>query len=275
VGDFYMDTTTSYELINTGELIELALNEKDEQDYWYIVTVLHNRGSEDVFDAALDLCESESSRDRVLGIHILAQLGTPERTFPEESVEVLLELLEYEEVPEVLHSIGVALGHYKESRAVAPLAEFKNHPNPDVRYGVVFGLLSQDDQLAIDTLIELSADDHEKVRNWATFGLGSMVDVDTPQIREALWQRILSETGDTDGQTEIRGEALVGLAIRQDKRVVKPLIVELSSSHVGILPVEAAKEIGDSKLYSALVELKEWWSLDKDLLQEAIHCCKN
>lgn len=252
----------------TEELIKLALNAEDEDEVWELVPILHFRGNREVFEAAQKLCASKISQERKLGVDILGQLGRPKRTFLDESLSILFKLLDTEKDSEVLYSIGIALGHIGDKRSIEPLVKLKNHPIAEVRYGVTFGISGQEDTLAISTLIELSLDEDENVRNWATFGLGSQIDTDTIDIREALFQRLVDE------EQEIRGEALVGLARRQDERVVEPLIKELSSDSVGILAVEAAKEIGDAQLYSALRQLKEWWDVDKNLLAEAINSCE-
>lgn len=252
----------------TEELIKLALNTEDEDEVWEIVPILHFRGNRELLEAAQKLCASEIPKERKLGVDILGQLGIPKRTFLNESLAILFKLLDTEKDSEVLYSIGIALGHIGDKRAIEPLVKFKNHPISEVRYGVTFGISGQEDKLAISTLIELSSDENEDVRNWATFGLGSQIDTDTIDIREALFQRLV------DDEQEIRGEALVGLAIRRDERVVEPLIKDLSSNSVGSLVVEAAKEIGDARLYSALMQLKEWWNVDKNLLTEAINSCE-
>ncbi|HAA29453.1 MAG TPA: hypothetical protein DCE56_19350 [Cyanobacteria bacterium UBA8553] len=252
----------------TEELIKFALTEEDEGAVWETVEILQFRGNSEVFEAAQKLCESNSPKERQLGVDLLGQLGIPDKTFPDESLAILLKLLDIEKDSNVLYSIGIALGHIQDSRAIPPLAKFKNHPNSDVRFGVVIGISCQENELAISTLLELSSDEDEEVRNWATFGLGSQIEADTVEIREALFQRLVEE------DHEIRGEALVGLARRRDERVIEPLIKELSSDSVGVLAVEAAQEIGDARLYSALMQLKEWWNLDKDLLAKAINSCE-
>ncbi len=114
------------------------------------------------------------------------------------------------------------------------------------------------------------------MRNWATFGLGSQITIDTPAIRDALYQRIISEVEDDQDDTiaEIRGEALLGLAIRKDQRVIEPLIAELESGCVGRLSVEAALAIGDNRLYPSLMKLQDWWDVDVELLQAAIAKCQ-
>ncbi|MFQ4142812.1 HEAT repeat domain-containing protein [Chlorogloeopsis sp. ULAP02] len=259
---------------STEELIQIALAQENEYTFRDIVSILHFRGSLEVFEAASRLCKSQNPKERELGVDILGQLGIPKRSFPYESVNILLQLLEKEEDTEVLGAIGVALGHLKDSRGIQPLVKLKNHASANVRFGVVFGLLSQTDELAINTLIDLSADEDADVRNWATFGLGSMIEINSPAIRDALFKRLIDEKNETETESEIRGEALLGLAIRRDERVVNLLIEELTSKWVGKLAVEAAKEVGDSRLYTVLIRLKEWWNVDNNLLKEAIENCK-
>jgi HEAT repeat protein len=202
-----------------------------------------------------------------LGADILGQLGNPQRAYPDESLAILCRMLESEKDEEVLCAAAVGLGHLNDTRAAAPLARLQDHPSAEVRSSIVHALLTQEEAPAISALIALSADENDHVRDWATFGLGSQIDTDTPEIRETLIRRIADPHDDT------RAEALMGLARRRDKRVVEPLRQELSSECVGTLVVEAAREIGDARLYSALVALQEWWDLDEALLEEAIARC--
>ncbi len=51
------------------------------------------------------------------------------------------------------------------------------------------------------------------------------------------------------------------------------IIAELESGCVSVLPVEAASEMGDARLKSALIDLQEYWDLNIELLQEAISSC--
>ncbi|NJL64711.1 MAG: hypothetical protein HC903_26465 [Methylacidiphilales bacterium] len=257
---------------STNEIIQTALTTENEDIYWDLVSILRSRGGDEEFIAASKLCESINSKDRTLGVNILAQLGTIQKEFRNlERGDILLNLLSQKEKDsDVLAAIGYAFGHLKDARGILPLIKLKNHVDSDVRMGVVFGLICQEDESAIQTLIELSADEDEDVRNWATFGLGSQIAIDTQEIRDALYQRIISEVGKDDTIAEIRGEALLGLAIRKDERVIEPLIGELESDRIGRLSVEAALEIGDNRLYSALVKLQDWWDIDVELLQAAI-----
>ncbi len=183
------------------EFVTMALTEPDENVAWEAVVRLHFRGTREVFDTARQLCASECPQERGLGADILGQLGVPNRSFPTESVKVLLELLEVETDKDVLYAICIALGHFHDPIATPSLARLKAHGSVRVRYAVVVSLPHCEDQLAIKTLIEMSSDENELVRDWATFGLGSQIDVDSPEIRAALLARV----SDTDEVT--RGEA--------------------------------------------------------------------
>lgn len=234
----------------TAELIHLALTEKDEDAAWEPVPVLQYRASRDVLEAAKQLCTSQTPIERTLGANILGQLGLPERTFPSECFECLAKMLPAESDPDVLNAIAVAFGHLHDPCCIDLLVHLKTHPNCDVRFGLVHGISGHENPKAIETLIELSRDQDEDVRNWATFGLGTLIDADSHEIREAL----LARTTDADG--ECRGEALVGLARRKEGRVFEPLLKELADDEVGTLAIEAAEYMADLRLLPALLELR-------------------
>jgi HEAT repeat protein len=252
----------------THELVTQVLTEPDENAAWEAVSTLQYRASRDVFDAACQLCGSACPQERTLGANILGQLGIPDRSFPEESVTVLRKLLAVESDKDVLRSVCVALGHIHDPIAIPDLASLKTHHNVMVRYAVVFGLLSFKEELAVNTLIELSRDQDELVRDWATFGLGSQIEADTPPIREALVARL------SDADEIVRSEALVGLARRKDERVLDPLIRELErypAEKIGDFAIEAAEEMADTRLLPILTRLKEASGGEK--FDEAIKCC--
>lgn len=251
-------------------LINQALNAQDRDDdqYWDAVVTLWYRDVLETVEAAASLCTSNSSTERELGADILGQLGAGghDDAFHEERLSILLGLLEQEQDPDVLPTACVACGHLHDLRAVAPVAQWKNHPHEDVRYGVALGLLGQEDALAVSTLIELTEDTNSDVRDWATFGLGSQIEVDTPGIRAALIARLVDEDDDT------RGEALIGLARRGDQRVIAPLIAEIESQKVGSMALEAATLVADSILCPVLLELKAEIGEDSEL-EEALSSC--
>lgn len=254
----------------TDEFISIALAEQDEDRAWEAGVTLHFRGTEDVLDATRHLCASECPQERTLGASILGQLGIPARSFPAESVKALLATMEVETDEGVLDAVCIALGHIHDPATVPSLARFKAHPSAKVRYAVAFALAGFEDRMAIQTLIELSRDENELVRDWATFGLGTQIDVDTPEVRAALLARVSDEDEVT------RGEALVGLARRKDQRVVEPLIEELERHHgdeYGGYAVDAADELADERLLPVLTQLRQSAGTDAMRLDEAICRC--
>jgi len=255
------------ESLASSELISLALREMDDEIRWSYVQTLHVRGGLEIFEAALKLCKSKNPLDATLGADILGQLGTPDFPFHEASMPALLEIFDNHEEENPLQAATMALGRTGDSRAAKKLIELKDHESAEIRFAVVHGLGFYEDEKSVKAVIELSTEEDEDVRNWATFGLGSQIEIDTPEIRDALFNRL-----DEDDH-EIRGEALVGLALRKDERVLKPLLKELTSNNVGILAVEAAGELGDPKLCDSLKNLDDWWDIDVDLLKSAITAC--
>ncbi len=234
---------------SVSELIATALvGDEDDERAWSAVWELRRRGTDEVFEAASALLGSVIPKERWRGADILAQLGVTTPGGPRPSVALrtrcadqLLRLLEVEADPGVLNSIGVALGHLDDPRAPEALIPLVNHKDPEVREAVVIGLLGHAQPTAVEGLIRLSSDPADEVRIWATFGLGEQIEeVDTPELREALVERL------TDPVAEVRGEALRGLVLRKDARARDALFEELAASTVNILAVEAAGALGVS-----------------------------
>lgn len=257
----------------THDLINRALTEPDENEAWEAVSTLHLRATREVFEEARALCRSECPQERRLGADILGQLGVPDRLCPDECVAILAEMSRIETDLEAVGSICTALGHLHHSNAVEPLLRWKEHPDAVIRWHVAMALGGHEEPEAVEALIELSTDPDEDVRDWATFGLGSQMDLDTPRIREALCARL----DDPDPIT--RAEAFVGLARRKDERVIAPLIEALDSGHLDEfdprqdLVLEAVEEIADPRLLPSLLAMcdrnrSEW-------IEEIIQRCQD
>lgn len=250
------------------ELISVVLTEGDEDVVWDAVTALHWKGTADVFEAALQLCRSGCSVERKAGADVLGQLGVPDRTFPDKCSRVLLDMLKTEREAIVLHAALVALSHLAHGDFTRSVLRFCDHADCDVRHAAVLALTaSGDDPKAVDALVRMTRDSDAHVRDWAVFGLGTILDVDTNAVCDALAERLADPDDDT------RGEALVGLASRKDQRVVPALLTELRSREVGTLAIEAAELIAAPELRPHLISLREWWDVDCDLLERAICAC--
>jgi HEAT repeat protein len=253
----------------TEELIRIAIEDWDKEydpDNWPSArTILHARGDQATFEAARQLAASPDARSRAVAATILGEFGFPERTMPDQCTKVLLEMLASETDPEVLGSICTAF-HYQERTAeiINAVARFAKHPNEDVRFGVVNGLTWAQNDEAIVTLIELSRDPDEDIRDWATFGIGQIYDTseeperfDTLAIREALVARV------DDEHWETRYEALSGLALRRDPRAV---------NHIAKMLAEEPPMFSDD-LCEALMAMLEHYTGSREQLELALKEC--
>jgi len=258
---------------SSEELVEVHReNLETDDDTCEALAILHFRGGINEFEIGKQLTESDDPEDRSIGADILAQLGWGDKTFHDETVEILIKLLNDPD-PYVIYCAAVGLGHRNDERAIAPLVKLTEHENPQVRFGVTFGLSCHDDDRAISSLIYLSRDSDHDTKNWAMFGLGSQTDLDNSKIRNAL----IDGLNETD--SEIRGEALVGLAKRKDPRAYNAILKEWELENISILSLEAAEELGDPKLLPGLYDLKESLDLSDDQyfrnrLKDAISSCE-
>ena len=229
---------------SVDELFCVVLTEPpdDEDDtYWNAICALHFRDTREVFERGVALCRSNCPLERRVGADILAQLGVPERTFPGECVATLLKMLRADEDATVLHSALIALSHHDAPQSIRPAVRFLRHADEELRYAVVHALTGYDDPLAIESLITLTADPADEVRDWATFGLAQQSSVDTPEIREALAARL------DDPHEDCRGEALIGLARRRDPRAAAAVDRELRENPHSYFAAEAAELINQHK----------------------------
>lgn len=202
-----------------------------------------------------------------LGADVLGQLGVPDRTFPKECGDQLLDMLGDEHDADVLHAIFVAFSHLDDRRAVSVAGRYALHPSSAVRHAVVLAVTGHEDEAAIDLLIALSTDADSQVRDWSTFGLGSQLDLDTPKIRAALRSRLEDEDDDT------RAEAHMGLARRKDRQVISAIAAELQKPVIGSLSIEAAEVIAAPELLPHLIALRESSDIESALLESAIQSC--
>lgn len=223
----------------------------DDADTWnvyrHLIGKMHERGGPTEFEAGRTLLTRADSIERELGCDILGQLGWG-TTFAEESVELLIASLS-DEVEDVVAAALTALGHRGNARTIEPALALVDHPNEKVRLGSVMALSGHEDRRATDALIELSRDDDHDVRNWATFGIGRMCAADYPDLREALRERVAEQ------DSEIRSEAMEGLASRKDEGVLPVIMAALESGDVIAGYLDAARAAADPVLLPALLKL--------------------
>jgi len=211
----------------------------DDDAPWEAVYALRRNGTRQVFEQATIWAESAEPLVRARGIDVLAQLGKtaehPSNSFPQESYAVVTKALNQEREIQPLNSAIAALGHLDDARAVPLIAAYHSHSSAEIRFSVACALgCFPNDELSVETLRALMGDADEDVRDWATFGLGVLGDVDSTVVRDSLYRRLSDENED------VREEALVGLAKRRDMRTLAPLIDMLEQSPISDRVVEAA-----------------------------------
>lgn len=201
-------------------LVEFNHGEDDFED-WPAIMTLQERGTREVLDAAMTVCDAAEPLKRKLGALILGQLGSPDRSFPEECCDRLLRFVREEQNDDVLAEAIFALGHLGNRRADPELLWLRTHASAHIRHGLAFALAGAIHPDAVKVLLELMRDEDERVRDWATTSIGVAIEIDGSEIRDALLGRV----SDQDAAT--RGEALSGLARRRDERLLPYLIAEL------------------------------------------------
>lgn len=257
---------SALEAMSAADLFNAVLCEADEFDRWLFIGCLQRRGSREVLDRASRLCQSDCQFERRLGVDVLARLGEPERTFPAACKSVLNYLLKTDSDPEVLASALSGLCHLDGHRPLALAVRFASHPHVDVRWAAVQVFSTQDDPISIRQLIRLSRDQAATIRDWATFALGTLTELDSVEVRQAFVDRL------EDPDEATREEALFGLARRGDVRVVPALQRVLAPDTASWLALEAAAAIADPTLVPQLLELRPWDG-SAELLEDAIRAC--
>ncbi|MFC1407978.1 HEAT repeat domain-containing protein [Streptacidiphilus sp. N1-12] len=216
----------------------------------------------------VELLGAEDPEDRATGCDLLGDAGNQHAEVRTEAATALVALAGREQEGCVLARLARALEYLDDPRSIPVLAELSWHPDPEVRVMVPnsFTPLTgpEPDGVAVRTLIRLTRDEDDEVRNWAAFVLGFQLEVDSAEIRAALWERT------TDPYGEAREEGIRGLARRHDLRAV-PLVAELLHADEGAHwhTFAAAQYLGVSELLPYLDEYEP----DSFGVPEAVAAC--
>ncbi len=163
------------------ELFALTLlGNYDDDPAWDAVTKLHMNGSQSIFEKASAWCQSPEPLKRSRGADILCQLrdsktAEQEQTqtfaapiFVAESFQIISRMIDKETDERALTSELYGLGHLGHDGCVPLLVPHATHHNEEIRYAVTWSLGTfPNDPLAIESLIKLSEDSDEEIRNWA------------------------------------------------------------------------------------------------------------
>jgi hypothetical protein len=145
----------------TEKLFYRLLNNKSDRTSWSNIVELRSRGTEEVFVKSYELAHSEIVKEKIMGINLLAQLGSEPRPFSKKTIKIYFKFLEKETNIKVLEAILDAIGHnnrHLTNAQISILSSFKNHKNQSIRQSLVHALLYIDKDEAIETLILLTND---------------------------------------------------------------------------------------------------------------------
>ena len=240
----------------------------DDERAGELVHVLNRQGEPKVVSWALAALADPDPWHRKAAAWVLGEHGYEAgRPFGAQTLPALVQAARAERDGETRSFIVSAIGHADDPAWVEELMFYANDEYPRVRE-VVAGSLpimfvgEQMSPAAITALITLTNDPDPQVRDWATMSLGSQTDQDSDQIRAALRARL----DDPDPDADTAGEAALGLARRHDPAVFTYLDRWLSAppDQVGNLTVEAAGELGDTRLLPKLLALSDsgWQNTD-------------
>lgn len=257
---------TAVKQLPIPDLFELAL--RDDFDDSPALLVLQASKERVVLETALKLTVSDFALERELAVLIL--MRTPGVTFKDEAVAAVEAMIATEKDDSALGAMAYAVSHLEIADCSDFLAHVAQSTNVSTRYAAAYALGGRlDDDIAIKALIMLSQDLDEDIRNWATFGLHNGLDQE-PSIRDDIREALFANIDDSHEET--RYEAIEGLAMCKDPRVLEPLVAALELDEVWHLALEAAIVLANPALYPSLVKLNERIPKDK-LIEEALLAC--
>jgi hypothetical protein len=260
---------------NRQNLFEKALNAKTQNSYWNAIFELRNFIDDEMIEQCFCLINSKNIKDKIVGIDIISQLGIYRKKFLNDLLDKLFQNLKSEE-EELLVSCLIAIGHNNKKitkQQLKTLSQFTDSKSKNIRYALVFAILTLTNEIAINILLKLSDDRSPKVRDWAVFGLGTQIEADNSEIRNMLYKHCF----DKDDQT--KQEAIIGLANRNDRRIYEIIRAELNSNNFGSLLFETIMQLKNSQEF--LTDLKNIYKtskndleINKDWKDNLKHCIK-
>lgn len=277
------DVRSDDELIATA-MIENQLPEEEEDGSSGAFDVLLWRSGPDLLERAIALAGSAEWMERELGVDLLGHIRDPAFRdadeaevwttgellvgYLEETMGVLLALVETETYPDVVNSLAWAFGAREDPRGIEPLTRLAADEAVHIREAVVHSLSncsvsvgeesSSDEvaaahavaeQIAIP-LLALADDPEGDVRDWALFGL-LVGELDTAEIRETFLAHI------DDPHHAAMTEALSGLANLGDQRGIEPLRRRIERGEDANNLIEACEFYGDARLVPGLQALRD------------------
>lgn len=250
-----------------GEALERVVPawDTEDEDAWdaivdEVILPLQSLGDADLVDDLVAAITAQLPEVRCVAALVLAQYGFRRgRPYAERVTPALAAQAAVEANDDVRRELVRGIGKSEDGQWAPTLRDYAADPSVWVRLVVAQelpGLFRGEelDEPSIATIFALTRDVEPEVRDWATCALGTLCEVDTPEIRDALRARLDDDRVESDAAAE----AAVGLAARRDPVVLPYLRSWLGEQPetVGNLVVEAAGLLGDPALLPRLRELR-------------------
>jgi HEAT repeat protein len=233
-------------------LVRHAVRRWESDAGWAVIAELQMRGNLQTLSRVRSLVASPNWRHRAVGLGVASQLrcrtnrsmSRSEEYALEETQAMLLAGLR-DRRDEVIAVAACGFSHRPHPAALPDLVALSGHSDASMRFNLTLALGRYAEPDAIAALLRLARDSDALVRDWATFGLGTLQEVDTTDVRQLLWENLHDE------DEVVRGEALAGLAQRQDPRVT-PYLIETLDDACRVYELEAAEAVADPALLEPL-----------------------
>lgn len=230
------------------KLITRVIHNITNHAYWENIHELRMRPSDLLFNRCLQLISSQNEKEKRVGIDILAQLGSPNRPYLSQTLEIYFNLLNSETDELILSQILFGIGHNNENltaKQIEKICAIYQIGSSLVYEGLIFALGFIDTSKTIDILIQLSTDQKAHNRDWATFFLAESKR-NNKKIRQALWNRI------DDKNKNVRLESIMGLAKRKDSRVLEVIKTQIHDIDYPIGIFQAILDLKDPQFLPLL-----------------------
>lgn len=195
-------------------LIKKAFKAKYKSYYWNHISKLRTYVNDEMISECFEMIDSDDAKFKQIGIDILCQSGNKRGNFVESLFDKIFEILRTTSDENLICTCLFAIGHnnqHLKTKHFKTLEKFQHSESKEIRYALTFSLLGVENYKAVKMMIKLAQDRSLRVKDWATFGLGTQIEYDDEEIRRVLYKNCFSK------DHQIRHEAIKGLAKRENK----------------------------------------------------------
>lgn len=225
----------------------------DSDAHWDAIEALRRKPEPQTLAWVRKCLTSRNWRKRRLAITVICQLGQGGLRYVPYAVETARDLLGHalQDKDWRVHEAALfGLGHRQAPEHLDAMLTFTASPREALRHALAFAIGGYQNERAAQALLTLMRDESGLVREWAAFGLGSLCELDSEEIRAGLLAAV------EDSDCGVRGEALAGLAARKEPRAVPLILKELAGPFEGTWAIDAAGVLGNPIFHDALVKLR-------------------